>query len=90
MTDDRQSGLNLAKEVFRAGLEAFAERPLSEAERLESLERLRNALFEALQSGPVDTDPLMKVKLRAIIAAGFEAAVEDVEKERGVVSSSEG
>jgi hypothetical protein len=74
--------LGLVKDVFRAGLERLASRPESSAKRARAFARLRNSLFKALQSAPMDADPVMKMKLRATIAAGFDAAVREVRQRR--------
>ncbi|WP_424140328.1 hypothetical protein [Roseomonas chloroacetimidivorans] len=88
MNADREFDLNLIKRVFLSALTGMASRRASHEDRTETLERLRRSLLEALSSGPIDGDPVRTMRLRATIAAGFEAAVLEAEKQRLFVQTS--
>jgi hypothetical protein len=55
---------------------------------METLERLRGSLLEALNTAPIGFDPIQTIRRRAIIAAGFTAAVQEAEKQRILVPSA--
>jgi hypothetical protein len=76
----RHPGLQLVSEVFQGALEALASREGANADQLRTIGSVRAALFDALETSPMGKDPVTTMKLRAIIAAGFEAAVSDFEQ----------
>jgi hypothetical protein len=79
---DRQFDLNLVKKVFLSAMAGLARQRASQLRRLEALERLRGTLLETLSSAQYASGPVETMRLRSIIAAGFEAAVLEAEKQR--------
>lgn len=82
MDADRQFDLNLVKKVFLSAMAGLARQRASQLARLETLEKLRATLLETLSSAKVAADPVEAMRLRSVIAAGFEAAVREAEKQK--------
>jgi hypothetical protein len=76
-----QPGWQVISDIFQYSLSGLAARRTTQAEQLRTIERVRGALFEVLATSLMGNDPVTTMKLRAIIAAGFEAAVSDFERQ---------
>jgi hypothetical protein len=74
--------LQLVSEVFQGGLEALASRQGAKADQLQTISRVRAALFEVLETSPMGKDPVATMKLCAVIAAGFEDATREFDRNR--------
>jgi hypothetical protein len=81
VNEARQPGWQVISNIFQHSLSGLAARQTAKAEQLRTIERIPGALLEVLATSPMGKDPVTTMKLRAIIAAGFEAAVSDFERE---------
>jgi hypothetical protein len=79
---DGRWGLNIVKEVFGPGLEALLNRQATARECEQRIEEVRTALSDILQSSPVEAETVMVIGARAVIAAGFEAALLEIKEKR--------
>jgi len=85
MTVETQIALDMVKKAFRPRIEILANRATSQVERVRIIDRLRANLAQILQCSPIEGDPVTVMKTRAIIAAGFEALLEEFDQEMGLV-----
>ncbi|MFH5927206.1 hypothetical protein [Roseomonas xinghualingensis] len=84
---DRHDLIELVVEVFQSGIYALLQRYPDMDDRREVLDRLRKAMSEVLTAEPVASDPVLTMKLRTVIAAGFEASIREAEAAAGGLNS---
>jgi hypothetical protein len=75
-------GLNIVKEVFGPGLEAMLNRQTTSRDCEQRIAEVRAALSDILQSSPVGAETVKVMAARAVIAAGFEAALLEIKEKR--------
>jgi hypothetical protein len=80
MTENRQSGPDVVKRAVQPVLEALFQERCCEGDLTPSMARFRAALALALEAPPTETDVVSVMISRAVIAAGFEAALREIEE----------
>jgi len=71
------------KSACRQSIETQLGQYASRAERLLAAEELRSQLGEVLQHAPLAADAVAELSQRALLAAGFSAAIDELIAELG-------
>ncbi|MFH5926862.1 hypothetical protein [Roseomonas xinghualingensis] len=85
MTEGTQLALDMVKRAFRPQVDILTGCVASQEERVRIIAHLRTNLAQILQFSPIEGDPVTVMKARAMIAAGFEAMLEELDQEMGLV-----
>jgi hypothetical protein len=90
MNAGRELEMESVRKVFLSTFAGLARRKASPAARADVLDRVRESLLQLLSSASIDADPVGRTRQRAIIAAGFEAAIREAERQGILAPASTG